>query len=187
LTIVRLGTCGALQDDIEIGSFVVSHSALGLDGALHFYANEQTDAELRLLHAVLNDVGWPDNLPIPYVATGDPDLVAVLGQDNHVGITATAGGFYGPQGRVMRALPAVPHLNDELSAFRFPGSGNTPELRITNYEMETSALYGLSGLLGHRACTICAVVANRRRERSDTDHHASIERMIGLVLERIAG
>ncbi len=181
LTIVRMGTCGALQEDIPVDSFVVSHSGLGLDNVLHFYANEQTDDELRMLQAFLAHTEWPDNLPIPYIAAGDQALVNELGRGNHIGITATAGGFYGPQGRQLRAIPSVMDLNDSFTTFQHEG------LRIANYEMETSALYGLSGLLGHRACTICSVVANRLRKEYSKDHHAAIERMIDLVLERLVG
>ncbi len=187
LTIVRLGTCGALQEDIPVDEFVVSHSALGLDAMLHYYAYEQTDAELRMLNAFLEHTEWPGNLPLPYVSTGNPELVDILGADNHVGITATAGGFYGPQGRQLRAVPAVPDLNEGFSSFAYPGPVPAPGLRIMNYEMETSALYGLSGLLGHRACTICAVVANRLRKEYTKDHHAAIERMIDQVIDRVAG
>ncbi|MFT3885378.1 MAG: nucleoside phosphorylase [Flavobacteriales bacterium] len=181
LTIVRMGTCGALQEDIPVDQFVVSHSALGLDAMMHFYAHEQTDAELRLLQKFLTHTEWPDGLPMPYLATGDEQLVHAIGHDNHVGITATAGGFYAPQGRQLRGIPAVEGLNDAFTSFRYE------DLRITNYEMETSALYGLSGLLGHRACTVCAVVANRLRKEYSKDHHAAIERMIDLVLDRVAG
>lgn len=187
LTIVRLGTCGALQEDIPVDEFVVSHSAFGLDAMLHYYAYEQTDQELRLLNAFLEHTDWPGNLPLPYVATGDPGLVEALAADNHVGITATAGGFYGPQGRQLRAVPSVPDLNEGFSSFRYPGQQPLGDLRIVNYEMETSALYGLGGLLGHRTCTICAVVANRLRRDYTKDHHAAIERMIDLVIERVAG
>jgi len=181
LTIVRMGTCGALQEDIPVDEFVVSHSGLGLDNVMHFYANEQTDDELRMLQAFLAHTEWLDNLPIPYIAAGDQALVNELGRGNHVGITATAGGFYGPQGRQLRAIPSVMGLNDAFTTFQHEG------LRLANYEMETSALYGLSGLLGHRACTICSVVANRLRKEYSRDHHAAIERMIDLVLERLVG
>lgn len=187
LTIIRLGTCGALQENIPVDEFVVSHSALGLDAMLHYYAYEQTDAELRLLNAFLEETEWPGNLPLPYIATGDAGLVELLGPGNHVGITATAGGFYGPQGRQLRAVPAVPDLNEALTRFRFERPAPEPPLRIANYEMETSALYGLSGLLGHRACTVCAVVANRLRKEYTKDHHVTVERMIDMVLERVAG
>lgn len=187
LTVIRLGTCGALQEDIAPDSFVVSHSAIGLDAMLHYYAHEQSDAERRMLNALLEHTEWPDNLPLPYLATGDPQLVETLGLGNHIGITATAGGFYGPQGRQLRAIPAVADLNDTLGSFAYPSTAPGETLRIANYEMETSALYGLSGILGHRACTICTVVANRLRKEYSKDHHAAIERMIDQVLERVAG
>ena len=181
LTIVRMGTCGALQEDIPCDEFVVSHSGLGLDNVLHYYAHEQTDAELRILQAFLQHTEWPDNLPLPYLATGDEQLVERLGHGNHVGLTATAGGFYGPQGRQLRAIPSVGGLNEAFTSFQHE------ELRLLNFEMETSALYGLSGLLGHRAATICTVVANRLRKEYSKDHNTAIDRMIGQVLERLVG
>ena len=187
LTIVRMGTCGALQEDIPVDHFIVSQSGLGLDNVLHYYAHENTDNELRLLTAILDHTDWPNNLPMPYIAFGDAQLVDRLGNGNHVGITATSGGFYGPQGRQLRAVPSVDTLNDSFTSFRYPGKAEGEELRITNYEMETSALYGLSGLLGHRAVTICAVVANRLRKEYSKDHHAAIEKMIDQVLERLVG
>ncbi|MBK9288569.1 MAG: nucleoside phosphorylase [Flavobacteriales bacterium] len=181
LRIIRLGTCGALQPDIPVDELVVSRYGLGLDNVMHYYANEQENAEVRLLQDFLDHTEWPDNLPVPYVGSGDTDLVELLGQDNHVGITVTAGGFYGPQGRQLRGIPSVEGLNDSFSTFAHEGQ------RIVNYEMETSALYGLSGLLGHRACTVCAVVANRLRKEYSKDHHAAVERMIAQVLERVLG
>jgi len=179
LRLVRLGTCGALQPDIPVNNLVVSTHGIGLDNVLHYYAHEQDDAELRLLQSFLGATEWPDNLPVPYVATGDAALVDLLGSGHYAGITCTAGGFYGPQGRQLRAVPSVDGLNERFSAFRHEG------LRITNYEMETSALYGLAGLLGHRACTVCAVVANRARNEYSKDHHATVEGMIDMVLDRL--
>lgn len=181
LRIVRLGTCGALQPDIPVDSLIVSTHGIGLDNVLHYYANEMTDAEVRLLQAFIAHTEWPDNLPIPYVAEGDDDLVRALAAGNHAGITVTAGGFYGPQGRQLRAVPSVDGLNERFQSFEHEGG------HICNYEMETSALYGLSGLLGHRAATVCAVVANRLRKAYSRDHRVAIERMIGQVLERVTG
>ena len=186
LTIIRMGTCGALQEDIPVDTFIVSQSGLGLDNVLHYYAHENEDKEHRLLHAILNHVEWPDNLPIPYMAFGNEALVQRLGEDNRVGITATSGGFYGPQGRQLRAVPSVDGLNDAFTSFRSTVD-DLEGLCITNYEMETSALYGLSGLLGHKAATICSVVANRLRKEYSKDHHGAIERMIDQVLERVVG
>ncbi|MBK7946444.1 MAG: nucleoside phosphorylase [Flavobacteriales bacterium] len=181
LRIIRLGTCGALQEDIPVDSRIVSAYGVGMDNVLHYYAHEPADKELRLLNALLAHTDWPDNLPYPYVAKGDQELIDRLGHNNTVGITFTAGGFYGPQGRQLRLPPSVDGLNEALSAFAHDG------LRATNFEMETSALYGLSGLLGHRACTVCCVVANRLRKEYSKDHHAAVDAMIAEVLERVAG
>ena len=185
LTIIRMGTCGALQEDIPVDQVIVSRCGLGLDTVLHFYATEETDEERRLLHAILEHTEWPDNLPLPYLAFGDEALIDRLSTGNHVGITATSGGFYGPQGRQLRAVPSVDGLNDLFTSFRYPTDVAGHHLRITNYEMETSALYGLSGVLGHKAATICSVVANRLRKEYSKDHHAAIESMIDQVLERV--
>ncbi|HMC97224.1 MAG TPA: nucleoside phosphorylase [Flavobacteriales bacterium] len=181
LSIIRLGTCGALQEDIPVDTRIVSSFGVGMDNVLHYYAYENTSAETRLLNELLARTEWPDNLPYPYVAKGDERLIALLGHQNVVGITLTAGGFYGPQGRQLRALPSVDGLNERLSSVTFE------ELRVTNYEMETSALYGLGGLLGHRVCTVCTVVANRLRKEYSKDHHGAIDRMIAEVLQRVAG
>lgn len=181
MTVVRMGTCGALQEDIPVDELIVSHSGLGLDNVMHYYAHEQTDAELRILQAFLAHTEWSDNLPLPYLASGDSALVQRLGTGNHVGLTATAGGFYGPQGRQLRAIPSVDGLNELFTSFRHE------DMRLLNYEMETSALYGLCGLLGHRAATVCTVVANRLRKEYSKDHHTAIERMIVQVLDRMAG
>ena len=187
LTIIRMGTCGALQEDIPVDQLIVSRCGLGLDTVLHFYATEETDEERRMLHAILEHTEWPDNLPLPYLAFGDEALIDRLSTGNHVGITATSGGFYGPQGRQLRAVPSVDGLNDLFTSFRYPTDVAGHDLRITNYEMETSALYGLSGVLGHKAATICSVVANRLRKEYSKDHHAAIESMIDQVLERVVG
>lgn len=185
LTIIRMGTCGALQEDIPVDNFIVSRCGLGLDGVMHFYATEETDTEHRLLMGILQHTEWPDNLPMPYLAFGDEAMVQLLGEGNFTGITATSGGFYGPQGRQLRAVPSVDGLNELFTSFRHETGVSGQELRITNYEMETSALYGLGGILGHRTATICSVVANRLRKEYSKDHHAAIERMIDQVLERV--
>lgn len=179
LRIVRLGTCGALQEDIPVDSRVVSAFGVGLDNLLHYYAAEGTDREMRLLQHLVAATEWPDNLPYPYVAEGDRHLVELLGGGNVTGITLTAPGFYGPQGRALRLLPSVDGLNDQLAAFAHN------DLRVTNFEMETSALYGLGSMLGHRCATVCTVVANRLRKEYSKDHHAAVDVMIGEALERL--
>lgn len=179
LKIIRLGTCGALQEDIPVDTRIVSAYGVGLDNVLHYYAYENTDAELRLLNALLQQTDWPDNLPMPYVAAGDKELVTLLGHNNVVGVTFTSGGFYAPQGRQLRGVPSVDGLNERLTGFAHEG------LRGANFEMETSALYGLGGLLGHRTATVCTVVANRLRKEYSKDHHGAIDRMIAEVLQRV--
>ncbi|HQV51517.1 MAG: nucleoside phosphorylase [Flavobacteriales bacterium] len=178
LRIIRLGTCGALQEDIPCDTRIVSAYGVGMDNVMHYYAYENTDDETRLLNDLIHTTEWPENLPLPYVAKADAKLVEALGHDNVVGITLTSGGFYGPQGRQLRAVPAVGDLNETLSAFSHEG------LRVSNFEMETSALYGLGGMLGHRVCTMCTVVANRLRKEYSKDHHGAIDRMIKEALER---
>ncbi|MBK8338675.1 MAG: nucleoside phosphorylase [Flavobacteriales bacterium] len=178
LRIVRLGTCGSLQPDIPVDARIVSTHGLGLDNVLHYYAHAHDADESALLQAFEAHTMWPEALPHPYVAKGDQGLVALLAEGNHAGITATAGGFYGPQGRQVRLGTTVDGLNDRFTSFRHAG------LRIANYEMETSALYGLSALLGHRAATVCTVVANRFLKKFSEDHHAAVKRMVGEVLER---
>lgn len=178
LRIIRLGTCGSLQEDVPVDSRIVSSHGVGMDNVLHYYAYESTDAEIRLLNHLLAHTEWPDNLPLPYVAAGDKELIERLGNGNTVGITFTAGGFYAPQGRQLRLLPSIDALNERLSSFEHEG------LRATNFEMETSALYGLGGMMGHRTCTVCTVVANRLRKEYSKDHHSAVDRMITEVLER---
>ncbi len=179
LRLVRLGTCGALQEDIPVDSRIASAFGVGMDNLLHYYATEPTDRETRLLQDLVESTEWPDNLPYPYVAQADDRLLEILGGENVTGITLTASGFYAPQGRQLRLLPSVDGLNERLSAFAHE------ELRVTNYEMETSALYGLGGMLGHRVCTLCTVVANRLRKEYSKDHHTAVDRMIGEALERL--
>ncbi|MDQ3100147.1 MAG: nucleoside phosphorylase [Bacteroidota bacterium] len=178
LRIIRIGTCGALQEDIPCDSRIVSAFGVGMDNVLHYYAYENTDPETRLTNQLIEATDWPGNLPLPYVAQADRKLVELLSSENLSGITLTAGGFYGPQGRQLRAVPAIDDLNERLGAFTFEG------LRVTNYEMETSALYGLGGMLGHRVCTVCTVVANRSRKEFSSDHQTAIEKLIAEVLDR---
>lgn len=179
LRIIRLGTCGSLQEDIPCDSRIVSSYGIGLDNVLHFYAYENIDPETRLLNAFLDHCEWPGNLPLPYVAQGDRKLAELLGSGNHTGLTLTASGFYAPQGRMLRGVPAIEGLNDVFTTFEHEGE------RILNYEMETSALYGLGGMFGHRVCTVCTVVANRLRKEYSKDHHAAIDNMILEVLDRV--
>lgn len=180
LNIVRIGTSGALQGDIPVDSFVASSHGMGLDGLLNYYAGMADCDEPAIAEAFMKHAGWLKGLPYPYVVKASEKLLNLLAHDQIQGITATAPGFYGPQGRELRLKPALPDLNEKLGSFRFE------KHRVTNFEMETSALYGLGKLLGHECCTICAIIANRVLKGYSKDYKAAIERLIVLVLERLA-
>jgi len=179
LNIIRIGTSGSLQEDIPVDSFVVSTHGLGFDGLLGFYNTNPDDEELKLKKAFLSQVNWPIEANIPYFTIGDKELIDDLGHGFHHGITATANGFYGPQGRSLRLETKVPELNEQLNQFRYK------ELRITNFEMETSALYGLSAMLGHRACTVCAIIANRFKKEYSKDYKKTVDQLIEITLDRL--
>jgi len=180
LRLVRLGTSGCLQSDIPLDAPVVSRYALGLDGLLGSYAAEADPDEVELVAAFREQVGWRPEWNPPYAVRGSERLVDALGAGLAAGVTLTANGFYGPQGRELRLPLRDPGLNPRLRRFRHG------ELRLTNFEMECSALYGLSALLGHEACTICTVIADREGGRLSADPHAAVEALLDVVLERIA-
>ncbi len=180
LNIVRIGTSGALQGDIPVDSFVASSHGMGLDGLLNYYAGMAGCDEPGIAEAFMKHAGWTKGLPYPYTVKASERLLEVLANDQTKGITATAPGFYGPQGRQLRLAPSLPDLNEKLGSFRHGG------LRVTNFEMETSALYGLGKLLGHDCCTLCAIIANRVAKRYSKDYRKAVDDLIRLVLERLA-
>ncbi|MFL5763702.1 MAG: nucleoside phosphorylase [Bacteroidia bacterium] len=179
LNIVRIGTSGALQKDIPVDSFVVSSHGLGFDGLLNYYQDLAKINDNLLSSAFMDQTNWSKNLAFPYAVKGSETLINKVGFDMIKGITATAPGFYGPQGRKLRLTPWVADFNQQLTDFEYRGQ------RITNFEMETSALYGLGGLLGHETCTVCAIIANRVAKQYSKNYHAAVERLIQLVLERL--
>ncbi len=179
LNIVRLGTSGALQEDIKVDSAVMSSHGLGFDGLLNYYSVAKGVFNDDISKAFIKHTSWLAHLPYPYVAKGSEMLQKKLGQGYHTGITATAPGFYGPQGRILRLQTAIPDLNEKLTAFKYK------EHRITNFEMETSALYGLSALLGHNAVTICAIIANRIRKEYSKDYKKYVDILIEQLLNRL--
>lgn len=179
LNIVRIGTSGSLQLDIPVDSFVVARRAIGFDGVLHFYRSAQV-RRMDIEDAFIRQTDWNPLAARPYVVDGSEELFRRLhGPQTVEGFTATAVGFYGPQGRELRIPLADPQANDKLERFAYQG------LRLTNYEMETSAIYGLSALLGHRACSTNCIVAARRAGVFSRDAHAAVERLIGYVLEKL--
>jgi uridine phosphorylase len=179
LKLVRLGTSGSLQQDIDTDTFLVSSHGLGMDGLLNFYGNLDKINDHELSQAFIGQTGWPATLPFPYMVPASAELFRLFAKGHKSGITATAPGFYGPQGRVLRIPLAVPGMNEAFTHFEHKG------LRITNFEMETSALYGLSLHLGHEACTVCSIIANRLAGKYSKDYKATVEKMIEMVLERL--
>lgn len=180
LNIYRLGTSGSLQKDIPVDSFLASTHGLGLDGLMWFYNHSNSVVDHELTNAFLKDVNWPVDLPKAYVVEASKQLIETIGKDYMKGITATAPGFFGPQGRVLRLPLAYPDLNERISKFSYQGQ------RVTNFEMETSALYGLSKALGHQAMTVCAIIANRERKEYSKDYKASVSKLIDSLLEKIS-
>lgn len=177
LEIVRLGTSGALQADIPVDSFSMATHGLGMDGLLHFYRNTGISDE-ELTSAFIKQTTWPEEFSRPYITKGSEKLAAQIGEELIHGITITAPGFYGPQGRSLRLEAAYNGLNERISAFRFK------DQRIINFEMETSALYALGRMMGHNTLTICTILANRMSETYSKDPKKTIMRLISLLLER---
>lgn len=192
LTIVRIGTCGGMQPDTPIGTFVASVKSIGFDGLLNYYAGRNNVCDLALEEAFTKHMKWSPVKGAPYVATASPDLIEQIAADDMVrGITIACGGFYGPQGRQIRIPIQDPDQNAKVETFRYTVPSSTPatpqgtELKVCNFEMESSALAGLSALLGHRAMTCCMVIANRYAQEMDTEYKNKIEDLIQLVLDRI--
>lgn len=179
LNIVRIGTSGSLQQDIPVDSFVVARRAIGFDGVLHFYKSQDV-RRIDIEDAFIEQSHWNPLAARPYVVDGSQELFEkISGPQTVEGFTATAVGFYGPQGRELRIPLANPEANDMLEKFAYKG------LRLTNYEMETSAIYGLSALLGHKACSTNCIVAARTAGVFSADAHAAVEKLIVYVLDRL--
>ena len=180
LTLVRVGTSGGLQDETPIGSYVAAVHSVGFDGVLYFYADSQRVRHRAFEEALIQQLDWQLEGLRPYVVPADPSLIEqICGSDILRGNTIAANGFYGPQGRQLRLALQDPGLNAKIQAFDYEG------LRLTNYEMESSSLAGLAALMGHRAMTVCCIIAGRKAQNMNTDYKGSIEGLIDLVLERI--
>lgn len=180
LEIVRIGTCGGLQENTPVGTFIVSEKSIGFDGLLNFYAGRNEVCNLALEDAFTEHMHWNPQLCAPYVIEADEELTNRIGGDDMVhGITIACGGFYGPQGRQLRIPLADPDQNAKVESFEYEG------MHITNFEMESSALAGLSKLLGHKATTCCMVIANRLIKEANTGYKSTIDNLIKEVLERI--
>ncbi len=178
LTMVRIGTSGALQPELKLGTPVIAEKAIGFDGVLNYYAGRNSVADLDFEHDFCESVGWNPLWAKPYVVNADEELVDLIGRDDMVrGNTISAVGFYGPQGRELRL--SNPDLNRRIEEFRHNGR------KVTNYEMESAPLQGLSRLMGHKAMTVCSIIANRMRHDATPNYKTAIHDLIGTVLDRI--
>lgn len=180
LNIVRIGTSGSLQEDLHIGDFVIAEKGTGFDGILNFYAGRDLVCDLEFEKEFCEHTLWDPTWAAPYTADADKDLVDKIGRDDMVrGYTIAAVGFYAPQGREVRLKLADPHLNEKIESFRYRGRP------ITNFEMESACLQGLAKLLGHRAMTVCCIIAERRANNANTDYKPKVKELVETVLDRL--
>ncbi len=181
LNIIRIGTSGSVQADIPVNSFVISEKSIGCDGVLRFYADNQSVCDREFEEAFIRHCHWARETARPYVVNASPALVNKLHSEGQTykGITLTAVGFYGPQGRVLRLPLAMPGINDRITTFRHQN------YKVTNYEMESAAITGLCNLLGHHAATICLIIANRITGEASADYHGYMEKLIRYTLEKL--
>ena len=180
LTLVRLGTSGAIQPDIKVGEFVFSRTSCGFDGLLSYYKGRDAVCDLALEEAFVKHTGWYEKMPRPYFVDADKTLFEHFSDVTREGITIAAPGFYAPQGRWVRLEPHDARLNEKIESFGYEGR------RITNFEMEGSALAGLAALMGHRAATICTIIAQRIAQDVNTDYKPFVRKMIETALDKLA-
>lgn len=180
LEMVRIGSCGGLQPFVPVGTPIVSEMSIGFDGVLNWYAGRDSVSDLDFEKALVEYIGYPKKAAAPYVVKADEELAARIGGDDMVrGVTISAVGFYGPQGRELRLPIAAPDINQRIGSFTFAGRS------ITNYEMESAPLAGFARLLGHKAVTVCSVVANRVSLSSNVNYKDAMRSLIATVLDRI--
>ncbi len=180
LTFVRIGTSGALQKELAVGSFVATGKSIGFDGLIHFYEGYEWCLDHGFADALTQYLEWPDTLAYPYVVDADQYLLDTVAASITKGVTISAPGFYGPQGRRLRLEPFDIELNDKIAEFSYMGA------RITNFEMESSAIYGLSKMLGHKALTTCVIIANRVTGQFIDDYKPAIRDLAQKILEELS-
>ncbi len=179
LRMVRVGTSGSLQEDLRIGDFVMAEKGMGFDGILNFYADRDRVCDLDFEREFCEHVNWDASWAAPYTVDADPGLIDEIGRDDmRRGYTIAAVGFYAPQGRMVRLKLADPELNKKIESFRYKGRP------ITNFEMESACLQGMAKMLGHKAMTVCCIIAERRATTANTDYKPHV-RLIETVLDRI--
>ncbi len=180
LRMVRVGTSGSLQEDLRIGDFVMAEKGMGFDGILNFYADRDRVCDLDFEREFCEHVNWDASWAAPYTVDADPGLIDEIGRDDmRRGYTIAAVGFYAPQGRMVRLKLADPELNKKIESFRYKGRP------ITNFEMESACLQGMAKMLGHKAMTVCCIIAERRATTANTDYKPHVRRLIETVLDRI--
>ena len=180
LNVLRIGTSGAIQPDIKLGDFVFSHISVGCDGLLNWYANRDKIAMPEIEEAFKAHTRWNKHLPDPYFVRAGEKMIEKFKDYTVKGMTIAASGFYGPQGRVLRMQLAMPDMLDTFESFRFGDE------RVTNFEMEGSALAGIAAHLGHNAGTVCYIIAHRHHKDSNPNYKKDIKRLIELCLDRLA-
>lgn len=180
LTLVRIGTCGGLQEYTPVGTYIASEKSIGFDGLLNYYAGRNEVCDLDFENAFTKHMQWNQQKGAPYVIDADKEtLDRIADKDMVRGVTIACGGFFGPQGRKLRVPIADPMQNEKIENFEYKG------YRVTNFEMESSALAGLSKLMGHKALTCCMVIANRRALKANVEYKNTIDGLIKTVLDRI--
>ncbi len=180
LRILRIGTSGSIQPDIPVASYVFSHISVGCDGLLNWYANRENITNAEMEEAFMQHTNWDRHLPSPYFVKASDELIELFSDVTVKGVTISASGFYGPQGRVLRLPLAMPDMLESFESFRFG------EYRITNFEMEGSALAGLAKQLGHKAGTVCCIIANRYHKGATPDYKPYVEKLVKLALDKLA-
>ena len=184
LNILRIGTSGALHADIPLGSYVLAHISVGFDGVMNWYANREKVTIPAVEEAFKKHMNWNPYLPSPYFVKASPKIINLLKDVTVKGVTISAPGFYGPQGRVVRVPLAMPHMLEDIESFRFSTDGQ--DYRITNFEMESSPLAGLAAHLGHNASTVCCIIANRYLQSSNPDYKPAIRKLVEIAVDRMS-
>jgi uridine phosphorylase len=184
LNILRIGTSVALHPDIPLGSYILSHMSVGFDGVMNWYGNREKVTDPAVEEAFKKHMNWLDVLPSPYFVSASPKIIDLMKDVTVKGVTISAPGFYGPQGRVVRIPLAMPDMLEKIESFRF--SKNGEDYRITNFEMESSPLAGLAAHLGHNACTVCCAIANRYLQSSNPDYKPAIRKLVEICVDRMS-
>ena len=180
LNVVSLGTCGALQPEIPLGAFILSHISIGFDGLMNWYANREEVTNVDMEQAFMKHMNWPKDLPTPYFVSASQKLIDLFADSTVRGMTISSPGFYGPQGRVVRQGLAMPNMLEDIESFRYE------DRKITNFEMEGSAIAGIAGHLGHEAITVCCAIAHRYLKDANTDYKPRVAQLVKLVLDKIS-